>query len=210
MKLLIFSDSLSLPREIPEVCKYNETWPERLRMSGHEVCISAIGGATINDLLKQTFYFKNSANFNAIIVQSGIVDCAPRFVKKWELKVLQSIPYLGSKILSLLNSNTVRRVRKITYTKVSTFEKALVRFELSFSCPVFFIEIAPATKEYERQLPGVKKNIDCYNQLIQQHKHISLHNLPQEGLMTDGHHLNPLGHLFIAQQVLNCLNGTIN
>jgi hypothetical protein len=75
---------------------------------------------------------------------------------------------------------------------------------------VFFIEIAPATKEYERQLPGVKKNIDCYNQLIQQHKHISLHNLPQEGLMTDGHHLNPLGHLFIAQQVLNCLNGTIN
>jgi lysophospholipase L1-like esterase len=201
-KLLIFTDSLSLPRSHPEVVTHPETWPEMLRKEGFEVCLSAIGGATLKDLEKQLFYFQKDRYFDAVIVQSGIVDCAPRFVKKWELKALQSIPMLGGKILSLLNKNGVRKARKITYNAPEAFLQSIRTFENSFTCPVVFLGILPATEAYENTLPGITKNIDTYNQILSSAKHfVSLNAIPSEGIMSDHHHLNPKGHQFVKEKV---------
>ncbi len=201
-KLLIFTDSLSLPRSHPQVVTHPETWPEMLRKEGFEVCLSAIGGATLKDLQKQLFYFQNDAYFDAVIVQSGIVDCAPRFVKKWELKILQSIPFLGKKILSCLNKNWVRQARNITYHSPGKFSQSVRTFEDAFSCPVVFLGILPATEAYENTLPGITKNIDAYNQILSSAKHfVSLNTIPTEGIMSDHHHLNTKGHQFVKEKV---------
>lgn len=207
MKLLLFTDSLSLPRQTPESCEHKNTWPERLRVAGHEVCLSAIGGATIKTLEKQLFYFQNTTYFDAVIVQSGIVDCAPRFVKAWELKLLKSIPLLGKGLLSLLNRNSVRKLRGLTYTKTKTFDQSLSHFETAFKVPTLFIEIMPPNAAYEAQLPGISKNIQIFNSIIsKRNHHISMVNFPQDGLMSDHHHLNEKGHAHLAEVVLQKLN----
>lgn len=203
MKLLVFTDSLSLPRNTPEICTFDQTWPQILRENNHEVCSVSIGGATIQELKKQLFYFKSeSTYFDAVIIQSGIVDCAPRFVKKWELKVLQNIPFVGSLVLKTLNSTVIRNVRNIAYTSPFDFAKNLNNFAESFTCPVLFLEIVPVHPSYEIKLPGIGNRVNTYNALIQNQKnYISLQKLPVEGIMSDFHHLNAIGHKFIADKI---------
>ena len=206
MKLLLFTDSLSLPRTEPEVCLHRDTWPELLRQQGHEVCLSAIGGATIKELYRQTFYYKKTTYFDAVIVQSGIVDCAPRFARRWEIKLLQQLPLIGKKVLQSLNNTRVRRIRKLTYTTPKTFDRYLSLFASHFSCPVYFLSIAPVLDAYEMQLPGIRDQVQRFNGLIENYPSIDLSDLPADGLMSDFHHLNTKGHRFLVEKITKQLS----
>jgi hypothetical protein len=202
MRILVFSDSLSLPRQTPEVCLHFETWPELLRARGHEVCLCAQGGATVRDLTKQLFYFQDSAYFDAVIVQCGIVDSAPRFARRWEVKVLQKMGGIGRKIMSMINTSSVRKFRKITYTTPKDFQQFLVKWVKSFACPVIFVEILPVSAAYEQQLPGVLYNVEKFNTLLRAHAHISMRDMPDHCIMSDHHHLNKEGHAYLAARIL--------
>lgn len=202
MKILVFSDSLSLPRQSPEVCLHFETWPELLRAQGHEVCLCAQGGATVRDLTKQIFYFQDSAYFDAVIVQCGIVDSAPRFARRWEVKVLQRMGAIGRKFMTFLNTSRVRKFRKITYTSPLVFQQSLLKWLNSFACPVLFVEILPVSTAYEQQLPGVLNNVEKFNALLREHDHISMRDMPDHCTMSDHHHLNKEGHAYLAARIL--------
>jgi len=202
MRILIFTDSLSLPRSTPEVCHHSDTWPERLRKLGHEVCLSAIGGATINTLFKQTFYFGNTGYFDLVIIQSGIVDCAPRFARQWEVKLLQATPVFGKLMLSALNTNFIRGLRNITYTNPNAFKQFINKFDASYACPVWYIPILPASPAYEQRLPGVTKNITQFNQLLPAARMIEISKLTSNDLMSDFHHLNSTGHEVITNAII--------
>ncbi|MBM3163982.1 MAG: SGNH/GDSL hydrolase family protein [Bacteroidetes bacterium] len=203
MRILVFSDSLSLPRSQPETCLHEQTWPELLRKQGHEVCLSAIGGATVQDLLKQTFYFQDRRYFDLVVVQCGIVDCAPRFAKRWELKILQALGKVGKCVIRLLNRKSVRNLRKLTYTSEKAFCDGIQRLENAFDAPVVFVEILPATSSYETQLPGVTKNIEAFNAILRSHRHISMKDIPETGIMSDHHHLSSEGHAYLVKNILN-------
>ena len=49
MKIQIFSDSLALPREVPQKVYYEETYPAKLA-ANHVVAQYSKGGGTIKDL----------------------------------------------------------------------------------------------------------------------------------------------------------------
>lgn len=88
MRILFLTDSLSLPRvNEEEIVLYEDTYLYKLREEFKESLIvdSAIGGATIKDLYAQVFYYK-SFNPDIVVLQTGIVDCAPRAYKKFEKK----------------------------------------------------------------------------------------------------------------------------
>lgn len=205
MRILVFSDSLSLPRSQPETCLHEQTWPELLRKKGYEVCLSAIGGATVKDLLKQTFYFQDRRYFDLVVVQCGIVDCAPRFAKRWELKILQSLGKFGSWGMKLLNRKSIRNLRKLTYTSEKNYREGIQRLENAFDTPVVFVEILPASSSYETQLPGVSKNIEVFNTILRSRRHISMKDIPTNGIMSDHHHLSAEGHAYLADRILNQL-----
>ena len=211
-RVLLLTDSVSLPREKPEHTKYRDTWPELLRKAGHEVIQCSIGGATSGDLLKQCFFYNGECfDVDVVIVQCGIVDCAPRFLTKIELKIFQSIPIIGKRIIRLMNKNWIRKIRKITYTKKAKYLQNIKSIENSFkNSAVYFLTIAPAHKEYETILNGVTKNILDYNELLVKNvKSIDINGVEKEGIMSDFHHLNEKGHLFICERIINQLN-TVN
>ena len=82
-RVLVISDSLGLPRENPDgIIYYENSWPYLLKEK-FDVIHLGIGGASIDQLVSQAGYYR-FANPDFVILQSGIVDCAPRTMTKKE------------------------------------------------------------------------------------------------------------------------------
>ncbi|MCE9540508.1 MAG: SGNH/GDSL hydrolase family protein, partial [Bacteroidetes bacterium] len=122
MKILIMSDSLALAREKPEKVFYEETWPAFLKRKGHDVLPICIGGATSDDLLRQVAYHKPFLP-DIVIIQVGIVDCAPRHFTQLEILLLRKIPFFGRVALKFFNKPFVRKIRKISYVSPNKFRQ---------------------------------------------------------------------------------------
>lgn len=202
-RVLIFSDSLSLPRDYPELCEYHECWPQLLSKN-HVIHQVAIGGATVDEIVSQTPYAKMFYP-DVVILQCGIVDCSPRALKKSEIAFLQKIPFFGYRTLQFLQKRRVklRKWRKIRYTKPEKFEEALKTLIARFpNIPVFAIGIVNPGDAYETEVPGILKSIEQYNALLERQfttNFVDIKGIPMKGIMEDHHHLNPIGHRYIYE-----------
>lgn len=207
-KVLVLTDSLGLPREKPEVCAYEQTWPVLLKQNSdfivHQV---SIGGGTSSDLVRQIEYHQ-SFNPDIVIVQVGIVDCAPRFMTRLELEIVKKIPFLGRKLIKSLNNNTVRKFRNISYCSPKAFENNINKIQHAFKDKeVFFIGILPAADTYESILPGISANIKLYNKILSgQQGFLPMDLIPSSCIMSDHHHLNANGHTFVYSKILQQIN----
>lgn len=199
-KLLLITDSLALPRNSPEKCHLENTWPQLLQQTGNfQIHQVSIGGATSTDLLKQLNYHL-AFEPDIVVLQFGVVDCAPRFVSRFELEVLKRVPG-GNRLLKFLNKPGIKKLRTITYTSASKFESNLLKIKkLLEGKKIIAIGIVPSTTDYDKILPGVTKNISDYNRIMNVifSNFISLERMPKDGIMSDFHHLNAKGHQYIA------------
>lgn len=123
--IFILTDSLALPRSKPEQCEWSKTWPNLLRLHGYSVYQVSIGGATVGELHNQYLYHKETPS-KILIIQSGIVDCTPRFLSKNSVNILKSLPIIGSLILSFFNRPMIRRIRRIKYTPLNDFKRKMI------------------------------------------------------------------------------------
>ena len=87
-KILLLSDSIALPRVRPEKVTFEETYPNLLRQKGFKIHQVSIGGATSTTLLSQLHYHIHFSP-DIVILQVGIVDCAPRFANKYEIFIIR-------------------------------------------------------------------------------------------------------------------------
>lgn len=213
LKILVITDSVALPRITPEFTKYEDTWPELLRKAGHTVYQCSIGGATSSQLRSQCAYYNNECfDVDIVIIQCGIVDCAPRFLKRIEVEILKNIRYFGPFIIQTLNKNWFRKLRNVTYTPKKLFRENIKAINDSFvDSTVFFINIIPSTEDYEKRLKGITNNINVYNQILENSVNvIDIKNIEYFGVMKDHHHLNFNGHQYIfdmiSRQISNIKN----
>ncbi|MFT6842472.1 MAG: hypothetical protein ACJASR_001239 [Psychroserpens sp.] len=206
-RILLLTDSLALPRIKPEMVKLPDTWPELLKKEGYEIIQCSVPGGSTNDLKKSMNYYSyDLIEYDYVVIQAGIVDCSPRFVRKIEKEVLIRVPF-GKALLTLLNKKKIRKIRKITYVNIKAFEKNIQQL-VSFFKPekTRWITIVPAQSEYELKLSGVSKNINIYNEIIKKNTlFIDLENIEADHIMSDFHHINAKGHFYIYQQILKNL-----
>ncbi|MCO4293117.1 hypothetical protein NF867_09595 [Solitalea sp. MAHUQ-68] len=213
MVIIIITDSLGLPRNNPEIVKLEETYIELLRTDYKcdKIVNISFGGATIEILSNQFFSYFSCINPDLIIVQSGIVDCAPRALKQWENKVLQSSSILRSVYNSVIKKHTkkLRAKRNITYTSIHKFENICNKFYEAYKNKVYWIGIAPASKEYEFNLPGIALNIRNYNNVLKnvfQNNFLDISNISMDCLMSDHHHINVSGHTYIYHKLKSIID----
>ena len=114
MKILILTDSLGLPRFEPEPCFFEETWPILLKEIYSNIHQVSIGAATSQIILKQVNYQK-AFNPDLVILQVGIVDCAPRFMTRKELDLTYALGIFGKGLRFLFNRNWIKKLRNISY-----------------------------------------------------------------------------------------------
>lgn len=211
-RILIIGDSLCLPRIHPEKVDYNETWPNLLRQTGlFEIFQIAIGGGTIKDLYEQISYYK-CYNPDIVIIQSGIVDCAPRALGRIEKDIISSSRILSAIYNRLNPTKVLRKIRRITYISEKSFKNYLkIVLESFYDSQIIWIGILPASVEYEINLPGISSNIEAYNRLIQSELNskrcyfLDTKPIPIYGIMTDYHHLNSIGHKWLSDKLLEAI-----
>lgn len=211
--ILALTDSLSLPRNKPELVKYYETWPVLLKKNvTHELTLLAIGGSTIKGLFEQSRYYKPLTP-DIIIIQAGIVDCAPRALSLLEKEIINSNRYLSALSARLLPVSSMRKIRNITYTSKKQFSYYIDQIIRLFNgAQIIWVSILPASLDYENKLSGITKNIEQYNAIIKNYSEHSLDfyyldtsMIPQNGITSDFHHLNYVGHSWLVQRILGLL-----
>ena len=212
-RILIIGDSLGLSRLKPEKVELQETWPSLLKNTDKfEIIHMGMGGGTIKKLFDQSFYYEGCCP-NIVIVQSGIVDCAPRALRLLETEIINSCYFISGLFKYLMPINFMRKYRNITYTSPKDFKNYLYLLIQRFSkSKIVFIEILPASIEYEIFLPGISKKIEKYNNLIEGeaiaagHFFLRTKEIPLNAIMSDFHHLNSTGHKWISDRILNMLD----
>ncbi|MES2131541.1 MAG: SGNH/GDSL hydrolase family protein [Bacteroidota bacterium] len=210
-KILIISDSLGLPRESGEdLVPFESTWVNLLKKNydTHQV---SMGGATIYQLYEQIKY---NALFNPdiVIVQCGIVDCAPRAFKIGERQLLESMPLIKIvfKKISEKYGRNIRNSRNVNYTKPGIFKYYINKIKDSFKdVPVYFIGIVPAVDGYEKRMKNITKNIALYNNILKTEandKFIDTDSIKNDGLLSDFHHLNVKGNKMLYEKIMQQLS----
>lgn len=205
MKIQIFSDSLALPREIPQKVYYEETYSAKLSKD-HIVAQYSKGAGTIKDLLDQTFYYKMFCP-DVVILQSGIVDCSPRpFTQFEEHFFTLNLFTKGCKaILKRITKPWLRTVRKVAWTKPKKFKYYCEQLKSVYpNIPILSIGILPPRPEYEKLAKGISKRILEYNKILLDvfgENFIDMSDMPDEGIMSDHHHMTVIGHQFVYDKI---------
>lgn len=204
LTVLILTDSLAFPRTEPEVVTYEQTWVALLKRRFPDVDFvhCGRGGATIGDLFKHSAYYHGTIKPALVLMQSGIVDCAPRALSVIEQQVLQRLPLVGPLILAIVRRNAarLRRWRKMSYTSLSDYEAFVQTFECLFT-NVHWIGVLPVNTEYESRVQGISAAVDRYNAILRRRNYISTDDFSSLDIMSDHHHLNAGGHVRLAAKL---------
>ncbi len=233
-KVLCIGDSLALPGHLN---KYEDTWIYKIKNSITEVdfitffkrqlttdCLVTMGGGKdgIDNAPKGAdcleFYLPDY-----IILQLGIVDCAPRLIKNNERKVLEKLPFF----LSHTYIKIIKKIRnrKITNTHVTpekfkkNLENYLTRCINNKVKKVIIVQIPYPDERLISKNRLITANIEQYNSILfELQKVFNKSNLdfiqivdPLNSrkysfrIFEDGYHPNRTGHTFIAENIKELL-----
>ena len=204
--ILILTDSLAFPRTLPEEVKYSETYISLLKHKFPEIDFIHYGhgGSTLPNLYEYSSYYHETLDPFLVIIQCGIVDCAPRALTLTESQILKRIPLFNRPLLYLVKkySKNLRKYRKISYTSLDEFKTYIEMFEKIFS-KIIWIGIMPPPKSYIEKVPNIEINVNQFNKLIKQKDYINSDKYDETNLMKDGHHLTKKGHMALYQDLLS-------
>jgi hypothetical protein len=231
----VYGDSLSLPRG-PAGIDCQHTYAELLvreiaalfpskRLSLYN---RSRGGSTIHALyehyLHDCSYFSASKD-QVLVIQCGIVDCAPRPVPAFMRAAISRLPgRVRAPITAFLHRERSRLLRggfswRLTSTRRFTHVlTAWLTHAASQFAIAYVINIAPTVAATARQSPGLRESIVSYNKLIEQavaaapdgsavliDVHSAISGSEDNGLFVspaDGHHITRLGNDLYANLIL--------
>jgi lysophospholipase L1-like esterase len=224
MRILILGDSLSAPR--PATGQAIEcTWPVLLKqeMPEAEIWYRARIRSTSREVLEELNLFLDSLHFfDAIIVQVGIVDAAPR---PYGHAIQRFIWAFGGTTLTKLTNRyaynllklfpgrpwiTAARFRSNLETLV---EKSALRNK---SLRLVLIKIAPPRARILAVAPRIQEYVKKYNQVLAEVAAANASNFvylvdpfangnPSDLVIEDGHHLSELGHKAVTHSIVHAL-----
>lgn len=229
MRVVALADSLALPRsDGGETVRWEETWPSVLQASlrevrpGAEVVNCGQRSRTADSLSGEDFVEHVLLKApSVVIVQVGIVDCAPRVFSRREKRVLRSrfMPetlrrWLIGRRRGARRALVARDPLRKVYTKPQEFAGHLEEFtrrtgELERPPRLIVIPILGCQEVLDAKSPGFARNIEIYNAILRTACHrsgavwvgveASEGELPGSDLFcADGYHLAPGGNRALA------------
>jgi lysophospholipase L1-like esterase len=229
MNISIITDSLSMPRVEGEDCIYiNQTWPKLLQKTINQSGFTFAefpARARDSDSLNSTSLFSEAIEFcnpKIVIIQIGIVDCAPRIISKKEYALLNKY-YFPKKLKNFIikfrktrkNKILSRGVLKKVYVSplrfVQNFNSFINRIKnFNLKVQIIIIPILGYTPFLDTKSNGYSKNIKMYNRMLieisKEHNCILLSDLTMKMdeikyYTSDGYHLNQLGQSFLSVEI---------
>lgn len=219
-KLLFAGDSLLLPRPDKSIIE-EDTWVSRVMVEFAGVFIpyfQGIGGASTKTLLiKRKYAYLGGYEPDILILQVGIVDCAPRAFTELEMKIFQTLR-LGTyaKKIARRYHPQMSMKRKLVTVKPKLFKNNLLELRKSFeNSTIVVVPIAPANDDYKRYSPDIPMNIQLYNEILcevfERHflaKAYAKANI-EKLFLSDNHHLSEYGHHHLAGVLIEYLRDLV-
>lgn len=226
MRIVVFADSLAMPRKD---VRFEHTWPYRLEAGLREAGLMA---EVLNcgarrrtaDMLLADFtehvVFKEPTD---IVVQVGVVDCAPRIFSRRMHRYLNSRWVPSAVRHAVIRHRSARRARiverdplRLVYTKPHRFAAVFEEFgsrlaRVSWPIRVYVVPILFDGSTLEARSPGFGSNVAAYNAILADFsaRHGGEWIVP-DGLLdphrntafgSDGIHLSPIGNAMLAREV---------
>lgn len=227
-KVLAIGDSLALPREN---LNYEKTWIYKLKSNFQFDFVTLFQRAITTEVLVN--WGGNGKNItkgadclefykpDIIILQLGIVDCAPRLFPTGSLeKKIVSIlpPAIRNNYIAFVKKTRKRKENKVDVPIEKFKHNVITYIERCIKCEVkkiIVIGICYPGKEMTSINPLIGKNVDKYNTIYQkiekEYPIVSLIN-PLDGrksdkkIFIDGYHPNELGHFSVYESLNRELN----
>lgn len=234
LRIVVAGDSLAWPRLGPSPVYGTDVWPTLLES---ELCQAGLSvrvlnhskqGRTLPDLVRDCASVVELWLPDWVIVQVGIVDCAPRVFDRWqrELMNMPGFPSILRRALvkfAAVNRARITRLRPhVRYTSPTAFRDAILQLAgcLTRVCGrnVIVLPILETVPTHAQRSAGYNEVVRQYNELWQlgclQHgwrfvSHESVVRRQPLGtlLLEDGHHISAAGHATFAQLLLGMFKG---
>ncbi|MFT6989284.1 MAG: lysophospholipase L1-like esterase [Paraglaciecola sp.] len=218
-KVLIITDSLGLPRCIPEEVSDDDTWCYKLtdhfsgkynfRFFRHRGLDTA---ALIHHLKASINAYQKP---DIVILQIGVVDCYPRALSLTHLSMIKKTPKFVQDIIHkivnknyeyFVNSSDNRYVKPVDF--VSNLKVISEQFKMT---NLYVLPIAPACNHYIKRNSKIEESIDLYNEYLKDvfgekvlssmYKCTNIDNL----FLSDGHHLSSYGHDLVFRSLISTI-----
>lgn len=223
MNLYIYNDSLAFRR--PEQSEdLALTYPFLLKDMIEKriglrvnLLLRGIGGAGIKEIQKiilrdSGYLVRVTPSLNVVILQFGIVDCAPRPITFLLKPLLDRIPRIGAKIMSVFikHRRWIQVVCNYRKTPIAQFKrryKAILRVCIRVGTSPLATGMPLPPHKTESRSPGFRQSVTKYNQAIREISSEAFcdieggldESLRERMLLPDGHHLTESGHQFYAR-----------
>lgn len=219
--LLILGNSVSMsPPEAVDrpVTSYPDLLLARLRSAQWRVEHRNSSGATVDDIERTARQIAPELRPGAILIQLGIVDCAPRPLRPWERNLLERIRprLLRDRIVKFLHdyrATIIRHRGLIQRTDLVSFRvrfRQLLEVCLAVTDRIAILPIFPATGSILARNPRLAAEIDKYNEVMRSDPRAVMFDADEvfNGVAIDALcvtpdsvHLNQRGHELIASFV---------
>ena len=207
MRILCIGDSLGLPRE---GVRYEDTWFYKLheKYPDHELVDMFERGLLITKANDNFDSYYNFYPSDIVIIQTGVCDCAPRYIieEKIYVRCLLAI-FEKLKLTSLFWKIVKKRGRKPTCVDTpielfgSEFSDLIRKLIHNGANHVIVVKIGHATEEVIKRNPFFNTNVDRYNKEIDRIGVAYPNNVAiinpldnaDKDFFVDGYHCNKLG-----------------
>lgn len=227
LKILAIGDSLTLPRG--KDVYYEDTWFYKLKQkfSNYDFFPLFKRGITTNvlvewgggdaDTIEEFPYGADCLEHfipDIVILQLGIVDCAPRLLNNTERVILKRLPkYLANSYIKVVKKYRKRKLSN-TFVSPQKFESNLLNYldrcKRNIVEKVLIIKIPIPTKKMIDKNPLILKNVTIYNKiydsLAKKYSFVKCLNplSPSKydiNIYTDGYHPNKEGNEFVFKSL---------
>ena len=203
-KILCIGDSIGLPRDGVD---YSKTWYYLLsNLLNLNVFIERFTREGTTDLLKSNDALEYY-NPDCVIIQLGIVDCAPRLFKRESItpKVINRLPSSLRSFFWRLIKKFKTRSAKNSHVSLRDFKNNLKNYldrcVHSQVSKVVIIEIGKPGLEMIKKNPGISPSVARYNEVLQKlscdYTFVNcvspLNESQDDWYVEDGYHLNEKG-----------------
>lgn len=164
------------------------------------------------------FFGGDAEALNIAVLQFGVVDCAPQPATYLFAPLLRKMPFVGARILAVLERHRRRLQILCSYrpTSMRRFRKEyalIVRICVGAKIRPIAVGLPVPPLAIEHRSPGFRRSTSQYNELIRDvipesfcdiERHMS-ESLRDTFLMSDGHHLTEEGHRLYAKTIFDQL-----
>lgn len=210
-----------MPR-LREGIRYEDTYAYLIQKSGYEVILRSDYSndtqvqASHDNLTVDVEYFRP----NAVVIQLGIVDCAPRLFSKREAAMINHLPkFLRSGIIAFLSKHRFAFTKQNpkVYVGIDDFRtnmQHIINFTREHDAVPVIVNIARPPAALVERSYGILDNVKAYNIVLRDLAEangcdlVDLYSTVEENpdrLLDDGIHLGKEGHVALASAILAVL-----